>query len=268
MPSDSAATPTAATLAYDDAGTGVPIVLLHAFPLNSQMWEGVRAAVGRAGRLVTLDLAGFGRSAPASTAEPSLDELADEVITVIERLGLEQVVLGGVSMGGYVAMALLRRAPDLVRALVLADTKATADTDEVRANRERIAATALREGTPRVVLDDVVPGLLGPTTHQSRPHVVSVVRELAASASPEAIAWAQRAMAARPDSIETLRAFTGPALVVVGEEDGVTPPAEATAMAAALPDAQLVRLPEAGHLAVMETPDPFAVALRAFLARL
>ncbi len=185
---------------------------------------------------------------------------------LLDRRDIDQAVIGGVSMGGYVTMAFLRRYPDRVRGIVLVDTKAGADPEAARANRERIAATVLAERTPRVLLDDVLPGLLGETTRQTRPEVVERVRALVAEARPEAVAFAQRAMAPRPDSFDTLRGADVPALVLVGEEDQLSPPEEAEAMAKALPNARLVTIPGAGHLSPLETPEEFTRAVVAFMS--
>jgi pimeloyl-ACP methyl ester carboxylesterase len=251
-----------------EAGSGRPLVLLHAFPLSAAMWLEQRNGLSDLARVVTPDLRGFGGSPLAHDETPSLDAMADDVVGLIDKLGLDQVVLGGLSMGGYVAMALLRRAPERVSALVLADTKATADPEAARDNRERIAATVLEEQSPRVLLEDVLPSLVGDTTMRERPLVHGRVRALVESAPPAAVAWAQRAMAARPDSLETLRSAALPALVVVGEEDALAPPADAQAMVDALPSGRLVRIPRSGHLTAVETPDEFTVAVRDFLTSL
>lgn len=251
-------------LAYREAGQGRPLVLLHAFPLSSAMWRDQREMLAAHARVITPDLRGFGGSDLGSD-DPSLDASADDVAALLDRLDLPRVVLGGLSMGGYVAMAFLRRHGDRVDGLLLADTKAGADSDEGRAKRERIASEVLAEAASTVLTDEVLPTLVGTTTVADRPQVYGRVRALVQAAPAPAVAWAQRAMAARPDSLETLRAADIPALVVVGEEDTLSPPAEAEAMAAALPAAQLVRLPGAGHLSAVETPEAFNEAALAWL---
>ena len=253
-------------LAYREAGTGRPLVLLHAFPLSSAMWLAQREGLGELCRVVTPDQRGFGGS-ELGDDEPSLDVCADDLARLLDRLELDRVVLGGLSMGGYVAMAFLRRYADRVSALLLADTKASADPEPARANRERIAV-AVQEPDSTVLVDDVLPTLLGTTTVQSRPLVSGRVRGLVQAAPPAAVAWAQRAMSARPASFETLQAFSGPALVVVGAEDTLSPPEDARAMAEALPSGRLVELPEAGHLTAVETPEAFTAAVAGFLAEL
>jgi pimeloyl-ACP methyl ester carboxylesterase len=254
-------------LAYRESGSGLPLVLLHAFPLSAAMWLDQREGLGSVCRVITPDQRGFGGS-PLGDDPPSLDTAADDVAELLDRLDLDRVVLAGLSMGGYVAMALLRRHPDRVRALVLADTKASADPEAARANRERIAAAVESDEGSTVLVDEVLPALLGTTTVASRPLVSGRVRGLVQAAPSAAVAWAQRAMALRPESFETLAAFSRPALVIVGSEDVLSPPADAEAMAAALPQCRLVNVPEAGHLTAVETPEAFNAAVAGFLAEL
>lgn len=253
-------------LSYREAGTGTPLVLLHAFPLSSAMWLDQRNALGDSCRVITPDQRGFGGT-PLGDDPSSLDRCADDVVELLDRLGLERVVLGGLSMGGYVAMAFLRRYADRVAGLLLADTKATADPEAGRANRERIATAVETDPESTVLVDDVLPTLLGETTVASRPLVAGRVRGLVQAAPAPAVAWAQRAMAARPNSFDVLRAYAGPALVVVGAEDTLSPPADAEAMAEALPDARLAIVPEAGHLTAVETPEAFNAEVTGLLSR-
>lgn len=250
-----------------DTGEGLPVVLLHAFPLSSTMWRDVRAAVGDGVRLVTPDQRGFGGS-PMGDDPPALEPVADDAADLLDRLGLDRVVLGGLSMGGYAVMAFLRRHAHRVRGVVLADTKAAADPPEAAVNRERIAARLDAEGSSDVLVEDVLPTLLGPTTTQERPSLTGRVTGLVESAPPAAAAWAQRAMAARPDSLDVLRGVDVPALVLRGTEDGLSSRADSEAMAQALPRGRLVELERAGHLTALEVPDAFATALRDWLAEL
>jgi pimeloyl-ACP methyl ester carboxylesterase len=250
-----------------ESGAGIPLVLLHAFPLSSTMWLDVRNDLAGGARVITPDLRGFGGSGLGDD-EPSLDHMADDVAALLDRFGLDRVVLGGLSMGGYVSMAFLRRHPARVAALVLADTKAGADPEPARANRERIAAALDAEGTARVLLDDVLPTLCGGTTVRARPLVIGRVRALVEATPPAAAAWAQRAMAARPDSIETLQATDVPALVLVGDEDSLVDEPTARELTDALPQGRLVTLPGSGHLSAVETPEPFAAAVSSFVSGL
>ncbi|MFJ8914597.1 alpha/beta fold hydrolase [Amycolatopsis sp. NPDC102389] len=229
----------------------LPLVLLHAFPVDARMWDAVRAPLSERVRLITPDQRGLGRSPlPETDREPDLDDAARDVIALLDRLELDKVVLGGCSMGGYLTMAVLRLAPERVGGLVFIDTKATADTPEAAQARHDVAARVEAEGTAWMP-DAVTPGLLA---EKAGPAVAERLRELITTQPPSGIAWAARAMAARPDSLETLRSADVPALVVVGEEDGLTPLEAANTLVETLPDATLVVLPEAGHLTPLEDP--------------
>jgi pimeloyl-ACP methyl ester carboxylesterase len=254
-------------LYHRDSGTGTPVVLLHAFPLSSAMWLSQREGLADVCRVITPDQRGFGGS-PLGDDEPSLDAVADDVAAFLDSKGLDDVVLGGLSMGGYVVMAFLRRHPGRVKGLVLADTRAGADADAGREKRLTMAKTLDDDPESTVVVDQVLPTLLGPTTQAERPLVGGRVKGFAQAAPAAAVAWAQRAMAARVDSFDVLRAVDVPTLVIVGEEDGLTPPAESEAMAEAVPGARLVVLPRAGHLSALEDPEGFNAAVREFLSEL
>lgn len=251
-------------LHHEEAGTGPAVVLLHAFPLSSAMWDHQRASLADGWRIVTPDLRGFGGS-ELGDDEPSLTTAADDVARLLDRLGVERVVLGGLSMGGYVAMAFLRRHSQRVRALVLADTKATADPPAAREKRERIAARLDAEQHPAALVEEVLPALCGETTARERPEVLAKVRALVEAAPPTAAAWAQRAMAVRPDSVPVLRSVHAPAIIVLGEEDSLSTREDAETMTEALPDARSVVLPGAGHLTALEVPQEFTAVLRSFL---
>lgn len=253
-------------LTLHESGSGLPLVLLHAFPLSSTMWREQREVLSPRCRVLTPDQRGFGASA-LGTDEPSLDACADDVAALLDRLGLASAVLGGLSMGGYVAMAFLRRHPARVQALLLADTKAAADPAPARDNRLRIA-DAVEQGGTQVLVDDVLPSLLGRTTTITRPEVTGRVEALVRAAPPAGAAWAQRAMAARPDSLEVLRGADVPALVVVGEQDALSPVDDARAMVDALPQGRLIVLPGAGHLSAVEVPAAFAEAVSGWLDEL
>ncbi|MEO3855287.1 alpha/beta hydrolase [Acrocarpospora sp. B8E8] len=250
-------------LSFREAGQGIPLVLLHAFPFSSAMWLGQREGLASRCRVITPDMRGFGGS-QLGDDDPSMDVMADDVAELLDGEGIERAVIGGQSMGGYVTMAFCRRHPDRVQAVILADTKAAPDTLEAAANRERAAQRVLSGGD----LTDTVPNLVGPTTLADRAMVLGRVRGLVQSAPPAAVAWALRAMATRPDSFDTLRALKIPALILVGEEDELTPLTDAKAMTEATPDAHLEVLPNAGHLSAIETPESFNKAVASFLTKL
>jgi pimeloyl-ACP methyl ester carboxylesterase len=248
------------------SGAGSPLVLLHAFPLCAAMWDDQRTGLSDDHRVITPDLRGFGGSR-LGRDDPDLDHMADDVAGVLDRFKLDKVVLGGLSMGGYVTMAFLRRHPDRVSGLVLADTKASADPEPARDNRRRIADALVEEDSARTLIDEILPKLSGETTKASRPEVAGRIRALVEDAAPRSAAWAQRAMAQRPDSFDVLRAVGVPTLVVIGEEDVLATVADGEALAEAT-SGELVVLPAAGHLTALEVPGEFNAAVGRFTASL
>ena len=261
------------TLAYldnDPEATGKPVlVLVHAFPLGSQMWEPQFRGAFYGWRILAPDLRGFGGSTDerAEGVDPTIDDYAEDVAGLIREVAGGPVVLGGLSLGGYTAFAVMRRTPSLVRALVLADTRAGADSLEGRAARKAML-TVLEHDGPQGVARDMMPKLLGPTTREHNPGAEETVRLLIKRQSPAAIRDAIVRMMERPDSHALLSAITVPTLVVVGEEDVLTPPSESEAMVAALPNATLVRIAGAGHLANIEQAQAFEASVEDFLASL
>jgi pimeloyl-ACP methyl ester carboxylesterase len=259
-------------LHHVESGSGSAVVLLHAFPMDSSLWAAQRSALAGAGyRVITPDLPGFGGSAP-SPDEPSVEVMADAVVGLLDHLGIERAVVGGLSMGGYVTMALLRHHPDRLSAIILADTKAGADTPEAAANRETVAAAVESAGTAAGIADGMLPNLLGATTRESRPDVVATVRRWIGAQPVAGVAWAQRAMAVRPDSSADIAAFGRPVLVLYGEQDTISPEGDARAMADAARSGgsatTVVEIPAAGHLSAVEDPDAVTRALRSWLATL
>lgn len=260
------------TISYFDSAPGASdapvLVLLHAFPLGGAMWEGQAKALPEGWRLLAPDLRGFGGSTLHQPDEhPEIDDYAMDVIDLLRELGVGSAVVGGCSMGGYVTLAVLRRAPHLARAVVLADTRAGADSPEGRANRRSMLALLEREGLSGIARD-MMPKLLGSTTLQERLDVEPLVRRLIKQQSPEAVRGAVRRMMQRPDSSTVVKALTVPTLILVGAEDVLTPVEESHKLLADNPKAELVVLPRTGHLANLEQPDAFNAALRTFLGRL
>ncbi|NIH85053.1 alpha/beta fold hydrolase [Amycolatopsis granulosa] len=240
----------------------LPLVLLHAFPVDARMWRPLRDGLTMRHRLITPDQRGLGRTPlPETGRAPSLDDAARDVLALLDKLGLDQVVLGGCSMGGYVTMAVLRAAPERVAGLVLIDTKATADTPEAAQARRELAGRAESAGVSGWLAESMVPNLLSAETRQTRPEVVEAVRELIDSQLGAGVAWAALAMADRPDSTDLLAATEVPALVVVGEQDTLTPPGAARAMAESLPRGELVVVPQAAHLTPVEAPAMITEAI-------
>jgi pimeloyl-ACP methyl ester carboxylesterase len=249
------------------SGAGTPVVLLHAFPLDGRMWAPQAEALAGTGtyQVIVPDLRGFGAAKEQAVEEAGMDLLADDVARLLDDRGLDRVVLGGLSLGGYIAFAFVRRHADRLSGLLLLSTRAGADAEEARGDRLAMAERVLAEGNgfvPEVML----PRLLGPTSLEERPELVQRVTGLIGEQDPRAIAAAQRGMAARPDSGDVLGSIAVPTLVVTGEEDTLTGPDEGRALAAGIPGARFLLVERAGHLVNLERPEVVNEALLDFLA--
>ena len=192
---------------YLEAGAGWPVILLHAFPLNADMWRPQLEQVPDGWRMIAPDLRGFGPAAEIQSGAqpPTMDDFADDVDELMGALGIAEAAIGGLSMGGYVTFALCRRAPERFNAMILADTKPQADTPEGREGRRKMIELVRARGAPAVA-DEMLPKLLGSTTRSTRPQVAATVRQMIESASVDAIAGAIEAMLGRPDSTGDLPA--------------------------------------------------------------
>ncbi|MBX5478876.1 MAG: alpha/beta fold hydrolase [Pyrinomonas methylaliphatogenes] len=252
-------------LAYDERGEGLPVVLLHAFPLNRTMWSEQVEALSHEYRFITPDLRGFGESSVMPSA--TMEEMAQDIASLLDDLGIERAVIGGLSMGGYVTLAFYRQFPQRVRALILADTRAQADSEEARLNRERMAERALREGAAAIA-EEMIPKLIAPQTIAERPEISERLRSMVVRNDPQGIAAAQRGMAARRDQSDLLAQIRVPTLIIVGREDQLTPPELSAAMHREIAGSTLVVLDGAGHLSNVERPEEFNRALDQFLSSL
>jgi pimeloyl-ACP methyl ester carboxylesterase len=249
-----------------EGGAGRALVLLHAFPFAADMWEGQIARVPDGWRFIAPDVGGFGPGhAPVDTSQ-SMDDYAADVLGLLDALEVDTAVIGGLSMGGYVTLAMFRQAPQRFDGMVLADTKAPGDTDEGRAGRRAMSAQVKASGVAAVA-DALLPRLLGETSLRERPDVVQQAKQMMVQNSVDAVDAALHALMARPDSTPDLARIACPTLVIVGQEDRLTPSADAELLASSIRGAELVVLPRAGHLANLETPDAFSGALSAFLSR-
>lgn len=254
-----------ARIHYFDVGHGEPaIVLLHAFPLQAEMWAPQLACLSATRRVIAPDLAGFGASDPPD--EPGLRTVGhyvEDVRGLLASLNVTRAVLVGLSMGGYVAFSFLRLHPDLVVALVLADTRASADTPEVAARRSAQQDQIAAEGTS-ALRETLVQGLLGEHTLATRPALVEQVRRLTDNA-PAAFLAALEAMKGRPDHTGDLASIAVPTLAFVGAQDRLSPPDVVRSWQEAIPSSRLAVLPRAGHLSNLEAPEEFNAALVGFL---
>lgn len=253
-------------LAYRDEGAGQAIVFLHAFPLNQSMWENQVAEFQSTNRVITFDWRGFGAS-DLGSKNHGLTDFADDLAGLLDQLKIQSATICGLSMGGYSAFAFYRKYANRVKALILCDTRATADTDEGKAARYEMAELARQRGASALV-EPMIAKLLGETTLKSRPQVVEQVKEMIEAAHPEGIAQALIGMAERPDSTELLAKVTCPTLVIVGEEDKLTPPSDAEKMHQAIASSQLQVISKAGHLPNLEEPSDFNQTIRSFLQQL
>jgi 3-oxoadipate enol-lactonase len=256
-------------LGYSDTGSGSPVVLLvHGFPLNRSMWEPQLGPLRERARVIVPDLRGFGASEAGPPGPLTMDQHADDLATLLDVLDVrEPVVFCGLSMGGYIAFPFWTRHRDRVAAFVLADTRATPDGEEERQRRLAMADEVERSGSAQAALDLMLPRLFAPSLWQGAP-ARELVRAMIASTPARSIADGARGVAARPDSLAVLPGIDVPTLVIVGEHDLITPPAESTRMVDGLPNARLEVIPQAGHMANFENTDAFNEALARFLSAL
>ena len=250
-------------LPRSSARPGRTLVLIHAFPLDERMWQPQLALAEAGWRVIAPHLRGTNGGQPEA-AVPTMDDYAADVIDLLDALHIEDAVIGGLSMGGYVTFALFRHAPRYFRGMVLADTRPQADTPETVEGRKRLLAV-VREKGAAAVADEMLPKLLGETTRRERPDIVAYVGDLVRSNPADAIAGAISALMSRPDSTPILSTIHCPTLIIVGEEDTLTPPPLSRDMQRAIGGAELVVVPHAGHLSSIEQPEAFNAALAHFL---
>ncbi len=241
-----------------DSGSGTPVVWIHGFPLSSSVYQPQMSIAGM--RHIVPDLPGFGRS-PAAESDMTMETYAQAVLHELDARGIEQAWFAGVSMGGYVCLALARIAPERMRGLILIDTRETADDAQGKKGRYDSIAK-VRHGGIAPVVESMLPKMLSASASKE---LVAEVREIMESSSDKGVISALRAMAERPDSSALLPKLNVPVLVIVGDEDVITPPSDAQRMAAAIPNAKLVIIKAAGHLSQMEKPEEFNQAVKAFV---
>ena len=256
----------AITVAYSDQGTGLPIVFLHAFPLNRTMWAAQENALSSQFRVMTLDLRGHGES-DAPLWHYTLDQSADDVRALLDHLSIQQAVFVGLSMGGYILFAFYRRYADRVKRLILADTKAQADTAEGKEGRFQMAQIAYTKGSSAIA-DLMIPKLLSPMSIQTKPDLIRHVRAMIEGNQISGIAGDLMAMTERPDSIPLLNHIACPTQIIVGELDQVTPLSDAKLMADQIPNARLAIIPQAAHLSNLEQPEAFNQIVASFASEL
>lgn len=253
-----------------DEGKGTTLVLVHGFPFDAGSWSANVKALSARMRVIAPSMRGFGASPADGIDSTSIEAMADDVAAIVVALDLPgPIVIGGLSMGGYVTMAFARKYAEVIRGMILADTKAEPDDDEARATRDSGAAK-VDGGDLAGFMDGLLASVLSPDTLAERPAVVDQVRTMMMKAKPSSVAKTLRALRDRPDATPGLASVSVPVLVVVGADDTVAPPAAAKALVAAMPETrtQLVVIPKAGHLTNLEQPEAFCKAVTSFVATL
>jgi pimeloyl-ACP methyl ester carboxylesterase len=242
-----------------------PLVLVHGFPLDARMWDAQVGALSQDRRVIVPDLPGFGRS--KSDAPFTLASLADSLHALLSAVGAIPCVLAGLSMGGYMALAYVKKYAADLRGLILVDTKAEPDTAEGKQARDKMIDLARTEGA-KAVADQMMPKMLAKDAPDQRPQVARQLRQIMESCPATTIAHALAAMRDRPDRSGELAAIKVPMLILVGDSDAITPPAVAQSMADKIPGAQLVTIRGAGHMSPMEQPEQVNRAIMSFLGRI
>jgi pimeloyl-ACP methyl ester carboxylesterase len=262
-------------MAFVEEGSGLPLLLVHGFPLDHSMWKYQIAEFARHCRVIAPDLRGFGGTSTTSgaatpgTATPptsaSMEQMADDLAALLDALGVqEQILFCGLSMGGYIGWQFARKYESRLKALVACDTRAIADTPEQAASRRELAERVLREG-PAPVAEAMLPKLFAGETQERRPDLVGATRDVIMRTRPDGIAAALRGLAERPDVTEMLPKIEVATLVIVGEHDAISSPEEMEGIAECIPNAAWVVVPHAGHLSPLENPDVFNEALAQYI---
>jgi pimeloyl-ACP methyl ester carboxylesterase len=249
----------------DDVGPGPVVVLIHGFPFDRTMWRFQKGAIGSEYRVIAPDLRGHGRSAPLP-GPYTVDGMANDVLETLDDLQIrEPFVLGGLSLGGYVALSIAARSPQRLRGLILMDTRAAADAPDVAQGREAMARDVERTGDIGPVVRGMLPRLFAPASRERRAALISEVGDQMLRTPAVGVTATLRALASRPDRTADLAAIRVPTLVVCGADDVISPPDEMRRMADAIAGARFVKIPEAGHLAPLENPGPVDAAILEFL---
>jgi pimeloyl-ACP methyl ester carboxylesterase len=249
-----------------DRGSGMPLLLVHGFPLDHSMWDAQVTRLSERWRVIAPDMRGFGGS-QVTSGTVTMEQMADDLAALVEALAIDEpIVLCGLSMGGYVALAFWRKHVERLRGLVLCDTRAAADTPQAAAGRLETAQRVLGEGTQSLA-DAMLPRLFAPATLENDPNAIAAERQKILSVHPEGIAAALRGMASRRDFRDELANISLPTMVIVGEHDAISTVDEMRSMAGAIPAAEFVILPGAGHMTPLENPTGFNEAIEQFLTR-
>ncbi len=251
---------------YEENGQGIPLLLIHGFPHDHTLWEPQLNGLHDVARVIAPDLRGFGLVEEVPHVM-TMDDYAADLKALLDELGIEKAVIGGLSMGGYVALAFAARYPEAVQGLILCNTRAVGDNEQAREGRHATAQKALDEGMDGIA-EGMLPKMISEKSALAHADLSMFVHNLMARQSPEAVAAAARGMAIRQDRTPMLSTIKVPTLVITGSADTLIPPAESEAMAAKIPGSELVVIPDVAHLSNLEDPEAFNRAVRHFLARL
>ncbi|MGH7461164.1 MAG: alpha/beta fold hydrolase [Longimicrobiales bacterium] len=251
-------------MSWREAGAGQPVLFVHAFPFHGGMWSDQLAALPAGWRGIAPDLRGFGKSAGGPQGPYTMDLFADDLAALLDHLQLPHAVICGLSMGGYTALALYRKHPSRVRALILCDTRAGADSQDAKQNRRTLAVRVRADGVG-VAVETMLPKLVSDHTRSAHPDVVVKAQQLMMENRAETVARALEGMALRPDSGPLLQRIEAPAMVVHGEDDAIIPPDEAQMLARGIRGSRIALIPQAGHLSNMEKPVEFNRIMSDFL---
>jgi pimeloyl-ACP methyl ester carboxylesterase len=249
-------------LHYQQAGDGKPVVLVHGYPLSCRIWDDQLTGLSPLVRVFAPDLPGFGLSLPARPF--TMESMADLLHEFLQQSSALPCVLGGMSMGGYIALAYARKYAQDLAGLMLIDTRAEADADQARQGREKSIELVRKDGA-EAIADQMLPKLLGDTTRRNRPGIVSRLNEILSECDPKAIEYALVALRDRLDQTMILPSIKVPTLIVTGQQDVIAPPAIAQAMHAAIGGSTLAVIPDAGHMPPMEQPERFNETVKTFL---
>jgi 3-oxoadipate enol-lactonase len=245
---------------------GLPIIFLHGFPFSHKMWDPQMRALPSSYRAICYDIRGHGESQVAD-GQYTIEFFVDDLIALLDYLVIDKAVLCGLSMGGYIALRAVERHPERVRALILADTKSTADSNEARVKRSASMTSVKSEGIPAFA-ESFSKAIFAQETFSKNSHAVTFIKDLIRANTILGISGTLLAMAARTDTTESLSRINVPTLILVGEEDAITPPSEAEAMHSMISGSKLVRIPGAAHMSNIENEAAFNLALLEFLKSL
>ncbi len=256
------------TMNYTERGLpqGIPIVFIHGFPFNHTMWDPQMKALPNHYRAITYDIRGHGESS-VGDGQYSIEFFVDDLLALLDHLVIEKTVLCGLSMGGYIALRAYERFAERIRALVLCDTKSEADTNEAKVKRSAIARSVKTTGVAPFA-DDFAKLVFAPQSFQTHPDAIEAIKTAIRANSPIGISGAALALGIRTDTTAVLPQIKVPTLVLVGEHDALTPPANSEALQRQIPNAELHVIPAAGHMSNLENPAEFNRRLIDFLNRL